>query len=479
MHKQIIIAILCLSSIFAVDPIAYQATDFQGTQVIDSVLAYTHNMKYSHNSGRLWFIADKAIPNVYYAMNKGPTAKEFYVPVASPLNLTDSSPYLAYDVMNFGGVDYIIGTTYGSWKTNNFGLGIQVSSSDTTDRKVRKANVNNCFFFGVHVDPNTATVTNTYNIYLVGHCFGNDKNRDKGLAVSRATIQFGGDLPVIWKEEDVYILESKCYDVWTETHRPTLHLHKESGTEFLYVTIPGKCSAIYKLELSDSSPFAPRLNNSYNFNSDPDLKDVKIISSVINSDMKKMYVSAKKYNVDMSYLLVISTMTLRKIDSLVLLANESTPVLALDAAKDIVYVATAGFDKIYKYSNLRTLGIAVLPSVLKSVSSMYYVNGTIYIVTFEPNAEIGRISEKNFCDNYCSIHGYCNAGVCACIKDYDKDPVKQTFVCAPTHYIQNQYVVQSEQGAAAAFGVLFVISIIAGVLGWFLWFRGQSSFSKI
>jgi len=181
----------------------------------------------------------------------------------------------------------------------------------------------------------------------------------------------------------------------------------------------------------------------------------------------------------MSYLLVVNTMTMTKSDYLVLQANESTPVIALDTVNDIVYVATSGFDKIYKYSNLRNMGIAVLPPALKSVSSMYYINGTIYIVTFEPNAVIGRISEKNFCNTFCSTHGYCNAGTCACIKDYDKDPVRQNFICAPTHYIQNQYVVQSEQGAAAAFGVLFVISLIAGVLGWFLWFRGQSSFSKI
>jgi hypothetical protein len=477
MYNQIFVVLLFLSSIFAVDPISYIAYDNQGAQIIDSVLAYTHHLKYSPKSGRLWFIADKGVPNVYYAMNKGPAAKDFYVPIASPLNLTDSTPYLAYDVMNYGGVDYIIGTTYGSWKNNNFGLSLQVSSSDMQDRKIKKTNVNNCFFFEVLVDPNTATVTSTYNIYLVGHCFGNDKNRDKGLAVSRATIQFGGDLPVVWKEEDVYILESKCYDIFTETTKPSLHINKESGIDFLYVTIPGKCSSIYKLQLTESSPFSPRLNLTYIPN-ETDMKDVKIISSVVNDKDKKIYVSAKKYNQDISYLLVINPMTMTLVDSLVLLANESTPVLALDSDKDIVYVATAGFDKIYKYSNLKIIGIAVLPAYLKPTSSMYYVNGTIYIVTFEPNAEIGRISENNFCSSFCSTHGYCNAGACACINNYEKDPIRKDFICAPSHYIQNQYVVQSEQGAAAAFGVLFVISLIAGVLGWFLWFRGQS-FSKI
>jgi len=468
---------LCLSAVFAVDPISYSAYDYQGTQVIDSILAYTHNLKYSPVSGRLWFIADKGIPNIYYAMSKGPNSKDFYVPVGSALNLTDSSPYLAYDVMNFGGVDYIIGTTYGSQKTSNYGLSLQVSSTDYNDRKVRRINVNNCFFFGVLVDPNTATVSNTYNIYLVGHCFGNSINQNKGLAVSRATIQFGSDLPIVWKEQDVYILEEKCYDIWTETTKPTLHINKENNVEFLYVTIPGKCSAVYRLQLSDTSPFNP-IRTGYFIPNEPDLQDVKFISSVVNAD-KRIYLTAKKYNSDMSYLIALNPSSMQRTDTLVLQANESTPVLALDSVKDIVYIATAGFDKIYKFSNLKSVGVAVLPLSLKSVSSMYYVNGTIYIVTYEPNAEIGRISELNFCPTYCSMHGYCNAGTCTCLKDYDRDPIRQEFVCAPTHYVQNEYIVQSEQGAAAAFGVLFVISIIAGVLGWFLWFRGSQGFSSI
>jgi len=131
--------------------------------------------------------------------------------------------------------------------------------------------------------------------------------------------------------------------------------------------------------------------------------------------------------------------------------------------------------KIYKVSNkLRELGIAVLPDVLRPVSSMYFINNTIYMVTYEPNAELGRLPDLNFCPIYCSKYGYCAAGTCLCIKDFDKDPLRTDFQCAPSHYVQNEYTVQSEQGAAAAFGVLFVISIIAGVLGWFLWFRGQS-----
>jgi len=372
-----------------------------------------------------------------------------------------------------------VGPTYGSLRVNNFGLSLQVSSSNPTDRRVKRINTGNCYFYGVVVDPNTPTVTSTYNVYLVGYCYGTTKNRERGIAISKGTVQLGGDFPISWKEEDVYILDPKCYDVFTELNKPQLQLSKENGVDYIYVTVPGKCNAIYKVQNTDVSPWSPRLNNSYLPNTDPSMKDITIISSVFNPG-KRIYFTSKKFNFDMSYLSTLDYTTMKRIETFTLQANESTPILALDADSDVVYVATAGFDKIYKFSSsLKNIGIAVLPSVLKPVDSMYFVNGSLYMVTYEPNAELGRISDQNFCLSFCSRFGYCKAGTCACIPDYDKDPrVRDEFSCAPTHFVKDFNTIKSEEGAAAAFGVLFVISIIAGVIGWFLWFRGQS-YSKI
>jgi len=171
---------------------------------------------------------------------------------------------------------------------------------------------------------------------------------------------------------------------------------------------------------------------------------------------------------------------MRVMASIPLQANESTPILALDHSSDTVYIATAGFNKIYKYSSdLKLQGVAVLPDMLKQVSSMYFTGGFLYMVTSEPNANLGRISEKNFCSTFCGIYAYCEGSTkeCVCIQDYVKNPRNPT-ECAPTHYVQNELIVISEQTTAAAFGVLFAFAIIAGIAGWFLWFRVQSTYER-
>jgi len=468
MRKTLLIfSIAFLLSVFSQPrPNSFVARDFQGAQIVDSTFAYTDNIRYSPPTGRLYFTADKAIPNIYYGNSIGPSAKELLIYVGSPLNATASLPYLSYDVVNVQGVDYIIGSTYGFLKVSNFGLGIQVST--TNDKRVARVYPNNCFFYSTIIDPVASFVSNTYNVYFVGYCFGNTKNAERGLVVSRATVQLTGSLNIVWKEEDIYILDQKCYDVFTEELKPQLHLSKEGTYEFLYVAVPGKCNAIYKLQLQDGNSFIPRLNNSYLPNMDNTMKDIKITSTVFG--VRRIYFSGKRYNFDLSYLYAVDSLTMKKVETFPLQANESTPILAIDVARDIVYVATSGFDKIYKITggNLKEVGVAVLPQLLKIVSAMYYVNDTLYIVTYEPYAEIGRIPDRNFCPAYCSDFGYCNAGACACIPDYSRDPLRMSqFICVPTRYVKNIETVLSEQGTAAAFGVLFVLAIIAAVIGWF------------
>jgi len=143
-----------------------------------------------------------------------------------------------------------------------------------------------------------------------------------------------------------------------------------------------------------------------------------------------------------------------------------------------VYIATQGFNVIIKYTkDLTTMLIAVLPPQLKTVSSMLVYNQYLYIATSEPNAQFGRISVNNFCTTFCSENGYCDgkSHTCKCNSGYDKDPLADKFTCAPKHIVQYQNTIIAERGTAAAFGVLFALSIIAAVAGWFLWFRRQNS----
>jgi len=483
MSKLLFIVSLLLSSILSQPtPVIYNGYDWQGTQIIDSVLAFSNNYRYVPSSGRLWFRADKGIPNAYYATSTGTDAKSFTVPVGSPLN-NQSLPFFTFDTVNSQGVDYLIGPVYGSLNKDiatSFGLQLQVSSFDKRVAKLSTTTDNNCYFFSVVIDPQIYSALTVY-FYMVGFCY----SIDPGMVVSRASAQLNSDKIIInWNPtNDLGIINTGepfvCYDIWTETSKPQLFFSNESGFNYLYISIPGRCNGIHKIKLPDvGTKFNTNISIEH-FTFPDSLKDMRITSAGFDPNSKKFAFASKKFNSVESYLYVFDgqTMSANSGNSLSLRDNEATPILTIDQTTGNIYVAASGFGQVVKFSNiLEYLGMAVLPHQLLSVSSMYFVNKTLYVITNDADTEIGRISQDNFCIEYCSEYGYCNGATrsCACIDEYERDPLIPGFVCSPSHVVKYQDQIRQEQGAAAAFGVLFAFAVIAGVAGWFLWFRGRN-----
>jgi len=269
----------------SMDPLAYSAYDYQGTQIIESVMAYTNNLRYSRKSGRMWFTADKGIPNAYFASSKGHSAKNFNVPVLSLLNETDSLPYFNFDVINVKDIDFIIGTTYGIVKGKTFGMALQVASSK--DFKVVRIYTKYCFFYSIVVDDSTTPIAYTYTVYLVGYCFGNT-TMTRGFALSRAFVQLNENISISWREEDIYVLDSNCYDILTEINKPQVLLNKEIGGIFLYISVPGRCNAIYKVAVHDGSPFA-KIIDAFLPNYLPSMNETKITSTAFSKTKKNLF----------------------------------------------------------------------------------------------------------------------------------------------------------------------------------------------
>jgi len=254
-----------------------------------------------------------------------------------------------------------------------------------------------------------------------------------------------------------------------------------SGSDsFLTIVIPGRCSRIVKYKLP---PIDTNLDGGVTvglITNDKLPNNCKITSSVFDVPTGLLYATCKNYNsVGSRILLVNTSKPVLNIDSSVVTnsPNETNLIMALDSTS--LYVATSGFNQIFKYTkDLKTPTIAVLPTPLMHVSSMSVIEKYLYITTSQPNAQFGRISINNFCTSYCSDYGYCDGTkhACACVTGYAKDPLAQDnqYICLPTHIVEYQNTIISERGTAAAFGVLFALSIIAAVAGWFMWFRRQN-----
>jgi len=341
------------------------------------------------------------------------------------------------------------------------------------------------FFYTVLVDPQDPGFSSVdYFFYLVGYRYLLGSNT-RGIVLSRAFAPLSEASPLDFKfvneENNFYNIDQYCYDIWTETNKPTIYAQIDTNRKFLIVAIPGKCSRIIRIKIPDDTTQPMSSCTSEGVIDDKMIKpNCKITSSSYVPSTNMLYFSCKVYNSEESYLYVADAQNMtivRYKDGVKLAANESTPVLTFDNSSGNLFVATSGFNKIYRYdAALNQNGIAVLPSALKAVATMLVNNNFLYLVTYEPNAQLGRISTSNFCKQYCSDYGYCNGGTnCACIKGYEQDTaIKTSFVCAPSHIIQYQNTIIAERGAAAAFGILFAVAIIVGVLGWFMWFKRQT-----
>jgi hypothetical protein len=314
----------------------------------------------------------------------------------------------------------------------------------------------------------------SYYYYGVGFCYTVQGSTNlKGIVTTRGSANLDTtSLDIQWKETDIAVLSDNCYDIWTETNKPKLYLNTEGDKRYLIVTVLGKCNAIYKLELKDGTEYSPVRTITLDLNTV--VAGCKITSTVYNPSKNQLFFTCKTFNKDESYLYPVDMNGEMKLGSgKKLNANESLPTLSIDTKNNHVYLATAGFNKIYKFNtDLTQVGIAVLPYALSSVSSMVIVNESLYIVTSEPNAQVGRIPIGYFCDRFCGEHSFCDGkNNCVCVKDYEKDPAGQ---CLPKHIVQYQDIISTEKGTAAAFGVLFAFAVIAGIAGWFLWFRRSS-----
>jgi hypothetical protein len=465
----LIVTVLCQDS--------WTSVDYGGAQIIDSTLSYANNLRIP-STNKLWFKADKRKPNVYYAVSAG--ASGFKLLKKSQVN-DKSLPFFSFDVLTVKGIDYLIGPTYGTLAKDNFGMVLQVSDSDN---RTTVLNTDENFFYSVWVDPKEPEFTDIhYFFYMVGFRYSVAGSDSRGIVLSRASAALTdvSDVQIVFKNEENSFcsIEKGCYDIWTETNKPAIFSIIKDASKYLLVVLPGKCTSVTKVLIPDTTSPMPACT-SVKLPNIP-VNDCKITSSAFVPSTDTLYIACKVYNAEQSYLYAVNTNTMqyKSVDGLKLNSNESTPILTFDNTTGSLFVATSGFNKIYRYdANLKQTGVAVLPYPLKSVASMIVTQGYIYLATYEPNAQLGRISTSNFCDSFCSDYGYCdgaNGRVCACIAGYSKDPeVKDSYVCSPTHIIEYQNTIIAERGAAATFGVLFAFAIIVGVIGWFMWFKRQS-----
>jgi len=378
--------------------------------------------------------------------------------------------------MSYGSIDYLIGTGIGI-NAPQMGMPIAIAG---TDGLVSNQQIYPNLALYTSVIDKSSLKDGMVNVYYVGWSLG---GASTGLVAVRAKAKLTSPLSInIAISTDVLNLQSgqsHCYDIWTDINKPHLYMDDLGTNHTLVVAVTGRCDGIYRIQINPLE-FQRSTFDTY-YESATVNKD--IFSTAYNSKTHKLFYAFKEYNSDDITIFSYNILTwnpepaFRKLNS-----NETIPVLTVDSSKDILYISTTDSDKIYKIngSNIKQdLGIATLPAPLSQVSSVLINGDYLYMVTWEANAQAGRVPiSQSFCSKTCGSFGYCVAKPveqCFCSQGYARDPSKPAFSCITAHELDIIKTVDIDRSLSVTLGVLFALALIAAIAGWFMWWRNRKA----
>jgi len=306
------------------------------------------------------------------------------------------------------------------------------------------------------------------------------------LVVAKSVADFSTPSISITVNSEVLPLNNSCFDIWTDINKPQIYIDQNiNNKKYLIVVIPGRCDSIYKIDIN----FPHLIEGIVQVVNPAPTLNKEITSSTYSNITKILYYAYKGYNsLDLSIKCIDVALGIPLTCDRKFNANETIPVMTFNPAKNELYMATMDFDKIYRMngdpsSGLAVTGIATLPVPLRAVSAINIHDDFLYLATWEPNAQFGRISlVTGFCPAFCGPNGFCSnpqdANPCACAPGFSQDPNKNYFDCAPTHEVDIYKNEILERSLATTLGVLFAISLIIAVVGWVFWWRKRNQLVK-
>jgi len=450
---------------------------FGSAQVIDSKFAYMFNLRSNPAGNKLYFRADKSDPNIYSLTSTGPNANQFTMSDISPLK-SSVFAFFAFDVYTYNNIDYMIGAGVGiDVDTPRMSLPLIIAGTNQLNSPYQQ--YHDLVLYTAVID-RSSFVGGSGSVFYVGWNFGNFGS-STGLVVARATATLTAPMSIIVNQQtDMLVINSKdCYDIWNDVNKPHMWIDDIEGFHTLVIVVSGRCDGIYKIQINKpdfSRSTFKVFQESHTINKD-------IFSSAYNPKTHKLYYSYKEYNAaDISIFSYDMLNFLPEPSWRQLNSNETIPVLAVDSEKNILYIATTDSDKIYKVDGAdikKNLGIATLPAPLKQVSSMLVNGDYLYMVTWEANAQAGRISTtKSFCTEICGTNGYCvstPAPQCFCSPGFSRDPATPFFNCITSHEHDIYQTVLVDRSLSITLGILFGLALVAAIAGWFLWWKSYKT----
>jgi len=318
------------------------------------------------------------------------------------------------------------------------------------------------------------------------------------LKMSASQLEFDSDQQVIPSTQLTFSLSEQCYDIYTSNYRPWVWVKHVS--QYVLVVYPGPCSRVILVGgISNASNplkkspvqklFPVRDTNSY------------VASAAFDWKNELIWLATKHYEQGNVQLVCVKSaggqLQLVGQWDMERFVAEADPILTIAYDPDgfnpkltvaTLLLAASGFDNVFRYSYAPTGGApsylsgAALSLNWNKVSATLYHSPYFYFATYEPNAKIVRIPRTSFCapaSGPCGGHSYCAGGACVCESGWTYDGISKdargVLRCVPGFIADVERKVEQTSGATGALATLLAFSIVAGIVGWVLWWRARKS----
>jgi hypothetical protein len=482
------------------------AKPFQGIEVIEfsaPALAYITNLRFDSGENvtypRIWFTADKASSNAYFAQfDPAGGNHSFWSTASSPFPDNTAAPFIAFDVDKgyIGGIAASTNYTQSAFNFTGFGPVAQGAyvSYDGLTMSFTQNQYPDYFFAAVEIDPNVLKYQGGTIRWIYSAGWATDAQQPNiGFTIAR--MQLGEPTPDMDFDpaNDAILSDNltlgNCYDIYTDNFKPFIFVHPAAEPSYQIFVIPGRCSLIYKTVPQKGQLF----KNANVTRLDPFTSDSEYISSAaLDESNHILWFVVKTYQQEGAVIrsLNVTSFTLTS-ENTAIDFGESEPIIAIGNDLDrgnllrYLFVAASGGSQITRFkvkddgTGVTSISTSYLPPRFSQISSMVYVRPYIYFGTYEPDAQLARVPKSSFCGFPCQPNSYCLFGVCTCFDGYSSNNNQRgpngQLVCLGNSIQITQIKANKETGAAAALGILWAFSLVVAIAGWYLWWKARAA----
>jgi len=269
-------------------------------------------------------------------------------------------------------------------------------------------------------------------------------------------------------DNETILLSTNHFTLFTSNYKPFVFYDAQRSQ--ILVTVPGYWAYFYQIQVGPSKTL--QLVNTVQ------IQDYSCVA--FDQNRNKLYFGINSYDSDIGGTVLgfdVGQLNFTEQIAFSVVDTNFPSVLVLNLSSTVptLYVGFNGGTLLAKMtftaSQWQPSYILLPEDDLKEVhvSSGVSVQNLLFFTTDDNDGKVFSVNTQDFCSPICPVNGMCSAGVCSCDRGY----FMYGAVCQP---IVSPIIQQNSLGIAIAFIILFLLALIAAIVGFVLFVRERKQF---